>query len=66
MTDEQTTAQRYANLKAEFDEIDRKYNRALNDIDLDFPPSLGLQKLTFLPTDEDTLWQMAEDYYHGY
>lgn len=60
-----TVQQRYAQLKAEFDEIDKKYNRALNDIQLDFPPSLGLQKLTFTPTDQQQLQQLAEQYYQG-
>ena len=57
--------QRYALLKAEFDEIDKKYNRALNDIELDFPPSLGLAKLTFTPTDQETLASLAQDYFNS-
>lgn len=58
-----TVEERYALLKAEFDEIDKKYNRALNDIELDFPPSLGLAKLTFTPADQQELQRLAADYY---
>ena len=58
-----TIEERYALLKQEFDEIDKKYNRALNDIELDFPPTLGLSKLTFTPADQQALLDIAQDYY---
>ena len=61
-----TVEERYAQLKSEFDEIDKKYNRTLNDIELDFPPSLGLSKLTFTPTDQEKLTELAQGYYDGY
>ena len=60
-----TVEQRYALLKTEFDEIDKKYNRALNDIELDFPDSLGLTKLTFTPLEQQQLQELAENYYQG-
>ena len=56
----------YLLLKQEFDDIDKKYNRTLNAIELDFPDSLGLVKLTYTPLDDETLRAMATDYYQAY
>ena len=60
-----TVEQRYAQLKEKFSEIDKEYNRTLNEIDLDFPESLGLTKLTFTPSDQQELEQLAGAYYQG-
>ena len=45
----------YAKLKKTIGEIDHKYSLDADEVHLDFPPSLGLEKLTFTPKTDNEI-----------
>ena len=52
--------EQYSQLKKVLAEIDNKYSVSYIDVELDFPPSLGLQHLEFLPKTQAELFDMAD------
>lgn len=52
--------EQYSQLKKVLAEIDNKYSVSYVEVELDFPPSLGLQHLEFLPKTQAELFDMAD------
>ena len=52
--------EQYSQLKKVLAEIDNKYSVSYINVELDFPPTLGLQHLEFVPKEQAELFDMAE------
>lgn len=57
---QQQLTEEYAQLKEKILDVDHKYSLSYYEPELEFEPSLGLEKLTFTPLTETELQQLAQ------
>ncbi len=50
----------YADLKTQITKIDNKYSLSYIEVELNFPPTLGLEHLTYTPKTESEIYQLGE------